>query len=303
VARYRLRLLLQEFDLPPGETILGRSPECQVTIDDPLVSREHAKILVNGETVVFRDLGSRNGSKVNGQALRGEVELRDGDRLRIGNQEIVFSRVTAQKRAGRPTGSLRHCRSCQAPYTAEAPMCPNCGHVPGVEETLTGDAPIKTPINAPDKQQVWSIQLQLELLEKALSLQRIADAERTVARIAAAVDEWIAAGMEIDEKQLEPALQSITRFCNAKGDGQWLRWIFASLGRLQRLPSAALLAKMNELPPIVTEDAADQLEDTINMWERRRGELDATSRELLSTMADLRGRMSSGRMRPGARSS
>jgi hypothetical protein len=302
VARYRLRLLLQEFDLPPGETILGRSPECQVTIDDPLVSREHAKILVNDEHVVFRDLGSRNGSKVNGQPLRGEVELADGDRLRIGNQELVFTRVTAARRAGRPTGGLRHCRNCQAPYTAEAPICPNCGHVPGAEETLSGEISRRTPINSPDKQQLWSIELQLEVLAKALSLQRVADAERTVARIAAAIDEWIAAGMEIDEQQLEPALEGITSFCNIKGDGQWLRWIFGSLGRLQRLPSAALLAKIGELPAIVTEDAADQLDSTINMWEVRRGELDAAAREILSSMVDLRGRLSSGRMRPGARS-
>ncbi|MBK7396871.1 MAG: FHA domain-containing protein [Myxococcales bacterium] len=55
MARYRLRLLLQEFDLPQGETVLGRSPECQVTIDDPLVSREHAKIIVQDDTVVCRD--------------------------------------------------------------------------------------------------------------------------------------------------------------------------------------------------------------------------------------------------------
>ncbi len=301
MARYRLRLLLQEFDLPQGETILGRSPECQVTIDDPLVSREHAKILVNGERVVFRDLGSRNGSKVNGQALRGEVELKDGDRLRIGNQEIVFSSVVAPRRPGRPTGSLRHCRNCQSPYTAEAPMCPNCGHIPGAEETLPGDGPLPTPINSPDKQQMWSIQLQLELLEKALSLMRIADAERVVARMAAAVDEWIAAGMEVDETQLEPALTAITRFCGAKGDGQWLRWIFSSLGRMQRLPSAALVTQIGELPPIVAEDAADQLEETVMMWERRRGELDVGAREVLGAMVDLRDRLSTKRVRPGAR--
>ena len=49
MARYRLRFLLQEFDLPRGTTLIGRSSECQVTIEDPLVSRQHARILIDGD--------------------------------------------------------------------------------------------------------------------------------------------------------------------------------------------------------------------------------------------------------------
>src|SRR5687767_6926407 len=49
VARYRLRFLLQEFDLPRGATILGRSSDCHVTIEDPLVSRHHARIVLEGD--------------------------------------------------------------------------------------------------------------------------------------------------------------------------------------------------------------------------------------------------------------
>ena len=58
MARYRLRFLLQEFDLPRGATILGRSSDCHVTIEDPLVSRQHARIMVRGEEATLEDLGS-----------------------------------------------------------------------------------------------------------------------------------------------------------------------------------------------------------------------------------------------------
>ena len=71
MARYRLRFLLQEFDLPRGATILGRSSDCHVTIEDPLVSRHHARIVLEGDRAVVYDLNSRNGVKVNGAAGEG----------------------------------------------------------------------------------------------------------------------------------------------------------------------------------------------------------------------------------------
>ena len=49
VARYRLRFLLQEFDLPRGITVIGRSLDCNLTIEDPLVSRQHARIVVDDD--------------------------------------------------------------------------------------------------------------------------------------------------------------------------------------------------------------------------------------------------------------
>src|SRR5436853_6009735 len=81
VARYRLRFLLQEFDLPRGATILRRSSDCHVTIEDPLVSRHHARIVLEGDRAVLYDLNSRNGVKVNGQAIKEPTELTDSDRL------------------------------------------------------------------------------------------------------------------------------------------------------------------------------------------------------------------------------
>ena len=66
MARYRLRFLLQEFDLPRGATLIGRSSDCHVTIEDPLVSRQHARIVIDGDDATLQDLGSRNGVKLNG---------------------------------------------------------------------------------------------------------------------------------------------------------------------------------------------------------------------------------------------
>src|SRR5262245_57686826 len=93
VTRYRLRFLLQEIDLAPGETLIGRSASCHVTIEDPLVSRQHARIRINGDVATIEDLGSRNGLQINGRGTRGISQLSEGDRVRIGTQELVFCTV------------------------------------------------------------------------------------------------------------------------------------------------------------------------------------------------------------------
>ena len=84
MARYRLRFLLQEFDLPRETTLIGRSSDCHVTIEDPLVSRQHARIVIDDDGAKCEDLGSRNGVKINGVIARGFMPLKDGDRLCIG---------------------------------------------------------------------------------------------------------------------------------------------------------------------------------------------------------------------------
>lgn len=286
MARYRLRLLLQEFDLPPGETLLGRSPECHVTIDDPLVSREHAKILFEGDKVILRDLGSRNGLKVNGNRLVGEVALEDGDRIRIGNQEIVFSRVTVPRRPGRPTGSLRHCRKCQTPYMAEAPLCPNCGYSPGSDDTLSGVA----PVNNLDRES-WSLQMQVELLDKALSLQRQPDADRVLARIAVAVDERMTAGMPLDRAQLDPAYAGAVRLSAAQGDTQWIRWLLSTAQRTGHPPGPAIVAQIAQLPTVLIDGALRHLEEAVTVLTERREALDDDEKLALEGLVSLRARV------------
>jgi len=128
-ARYRLRFLLQEFDLAFGDTLVGRGYDCHITIYDPSISRHHARIVVDNERAMMEDLGSRNGCRINGNPLKELTELADGDRIRIGTQELVFSEVREQSQVHhhRKTGSLCYCGACSAAYAQEMDACPHCG--------------------------------------------------------------------------------------------------------------------------------------------------------------------------------
>jgi len=93
---FRLRHLQHDFELGLGEFAIGRSPECQLSLDDPLVSRKHALLVVSPESVLIKDLGSRNGVVVNGTKIDTSRVLLDGDRIVIGSQEMtIMSRPAA----------------------------------------------------------------------------------------------------------------------------------------------------------------------------------------------------------------
>ena len=85
--------MLQEIDLPHGETVLGRSADANLTIEDPLVSRLHARIVIDEAGARVEDLESRNGVRVNGVIIRMPTRLSDGDRLRLGTQDLIFCKV------------------------------------------------------------------------------------------------------------------------------------------------------------------------------------------------------------------
>jgi hypothetical protein len=68
---------------------IGRLPECAVALDDPNVSRRHAQVRYDGSNVIVVDLGSTNGTKVNGVAVR-EHKLSPGDRITIGTTTLRF---------------------------------------------------------------------------------------------------------------------------------------------------------------------------------------------------------------------
>jgi predicted component of type VI protein secretion system len=65
-------------------SVLGRAPECDYQIPNPLVSRRHCYFFERDDEIVMRDLGSRNGTHINGESVVGEKPVRDGDRIDIG---------------------------------------------------------------------------------------------------------------------------------------------------------------------------------------------------------------------------
>lgn len=90
--RSPLRLVLPEaeIELRPGENRIGRARDCRVRLDYSSVSRYHARILVADETATIEDLGSKNGTRVGGVAIRSPRRLADGDTIAVGSISMLF---------------------------------------------------------------------------------------------------------------------------------------------------------------------------------------------------------------------
>ena len=79
----------QSFQPGEGKTLIGRSPDCNVFLDDVTVSRRHAELVRDGETFSIRDLGSLNGTYVNRKRIESVI-LEDDDELQIGKYRLTF---------------------------------------------------------------------------------------------------------------------------------------------------------------------------------------------------------------------
>ncbi|MCI0697156.1 FHA domain-containing protein [candidate division KSB1 bacterium] len=80
------------FSLKPGENLIGRSPECEIIINDPSISRRHAALTVQSGRVFLKDLGSKNHTFVDKQAVGTEMEILSGTCLSFGKVEAQLIR-------------------------------------------------------------------------------------------------------------------------------------------------------------------------------------------------------------------
>lgn len=83
----------QVYPLEEDEVLIGRDPACEITLEDRTLSRQHAKILINGDNLTIEDLGSVNGVLVNGVKV-SSGELKIDDRLTLGNIELHLRPAT-----------------------------------------------------------------------------------------------------------------------------------------------------------------------------------------------------------------
>jgi len=246
LARYRLRFLLHEMDLHPGELVIGRSATCGLTIDDPLVSRSHARILVGEDGCAIEDAGSRNGIRVNGRTISGRTKLEDGARFRVGTQELMFRIVedaAVHPHRRRSTGFMIHCTSCGLPYATDAPQCPNCGKEQRVEE----EEPTTTT------EQAWSIELLAETLHRAQVLGRQQDIERLLIQARGVLE---TTSVTVDRRRLDQLAAGAVRFAAETNKVEWARWALGLFSKRGIVPNVELGAQLSSLPPSTRETLA-----------------------------------------------
>lgn len=83
------------YSLTGEEAVIGRHPDCQIQLDSNMVSRRHARVFRDGGKLLVEDLGSGNGTFVNGGRIAAATPLRNGDRVKVGPVLLRFEDETA----------------------------------------------------------------------------------------------------------------------------------------------------------------------------------------------------------------
>jgi hypothetical protein len=146
----RIEYLGNSIELPFGETVVGRDTTCALRFNDPAVSRKHLRFIRREEEVFVEDLGSSNGTQLNGRKMAGALRLVDGDKVTFGSRELTIH-VTESDLDDRSTLLIKGVKSVD-----ELPnklMLKNFGS-PEIKSPKTRTAPIAivTPFQVPAAQ-------------------------------------------------------------------------------------------------------------------------------------------------------
>ena len=238
--RYRLRFHLQEVDLAGDEVVVGRGSMGHVTIDDPMLSRRHIRFDLSGSEPTLEDLHSRNGTQLNERPLVGRATLKDGARIRIGTQELVFLVPNAAKKNHRTTCGLTFCTACAVPYPSASAQCPHCGAIPTEQGVSTSVRDVAAS--------GWTFHLLSQVVDRAMDQGRLADAERMMSRGVSELEEQLEEGVEVEPSRILAVAECAARLGCALRSGRWLEIGARLYGRAGEPPSLEVLALVDELP-------------------------------------------------------
>jgi pSer/pThr/pTyr-binding forkhead associated (FHA) protein len=232
--RFRLRYQHHDIALSDGQFVVGRSAGCQLSLDDPLVSRRHAMLVVAQNVVTVEDLESRNGVLVNGQRIPGKTPVQPGDKILIGSQEIVLLRGrenSMRETASLPgRGTLPKLNIVPELLATGEPTVP-----PGQpRDELTGEA----EGDSTTVRRVTAFKLLGGVAEKALAMGRADEAERLLSGPLGDIVEASRNGKPVSPWLVDVAGRLAAKLATSTAKGTWADYVI-ELYQAQGRPCAA----------------------------------------------------------------
>jgi predicted component of type VI protein secretion system len=229
--RWRLRYLQHDLELTEGQFAVGRNATCQLSLDDPLVSRRHALLIVTDDGVTIEDLGSRNGVLVNGKRIAGRVGLAVGDRILIGAQELTL--LQGKAITSRDHQSTQgNVANMTLPKMTPALRVP--ADVPSTASSMPPGDASGADVDPSMVRRSDAFKLLGGVAEKALALGRAVEAERLLASPLADVIEASRAGRKLPPALVDQAAKFSSKLATSTGKGAWADYVielYAAQGR------------------------------------------------------------------------
>jgi FHA domain-containing protein len=245
---FRLRYLAHDLELAVGEFVIGRSTECQLSLDDPLVSRRHAVIRISRDAVSVQDLGSRNGVLVNAVKIDGERTVAAGDKISIGSQEMLLLSAEEHPHLPRVNDDVyrRATQTLGAAYVVDLrnAMDANSNALLGNAASAAPAERISDPPTADVSRSRQSFQLLGGVADKALAMGRADDAERILQALLLDVITRARDGQTIEPAMAESAAKYAARLGGATTRGTWVDYVFELYKRQKKTIPAAVIDEL-----------------------------------------------------------
>lgn len=257
---YRLRCKGTEYELPEGDFVIGRTHGCRLALDDHRISRQHAVIRTQQPLLRIEDLGSRNGTFVNGRRIEGVHSLGHLDRIGIGSYEIVVLGTTAGR--------------------IEAPAPPSLQEV----ETR-GARPALGP----------AFHVVADVARRALAAGRMEEAERVLAVHLQAMLAAAAEGARVPIENLERATELALQAAAERNQAHWITWIFRVHGAMGRVPSREAVERLYDIARNVPAMDPRSLHEYLKVLHATASELSPAQRFEVRRLESLAGLLGGAR--------
>jgi predicted component of type VI protein secretion system len=285
---FRLRYLQHDLELTDGQFAVGRNASCQLSLDDPLVSRRHAILSVTKDGVSVEDLKSRNGVLVNGKRIEEATSLRPGDKILIGSQEMMLvetrlgggtAHITS---GGLPKMTLSKLEAAMAAPEEQSSVSFSGISIPSSSSSVVDFDPEPSMLRRVDGFRVLG-----GVAEKALAMGRADEAERLLASALADVIEACRAGRKIPMSLAEQAGRFSARLATATGKGAWADYVvelYSSQGR--PAPAPVIDELYNAFRKVTSVDVV-KLRDYLEMLRGKLTKLGPADRFLFQRLEGL----------------
>ncbi len=242
-------------ELRGGQLLIGRSAMCRLVLDDPLVSRQHAEFRQVGDAIFLFDLKSVNGVFVNGKRVEQKQEIRPGDKVLIGEQEMTLVARSFDKETKPHVPSRRRFIETLHASDVDADMAKGAvgaqGEVKSSATSPTGDnpAPEVRPNGSETKSEMKdeltfqgeALELLTGVADKVLALGRGDEAERILGAYMANLLDAARAGAMVGPKTGDKAAIYAVKLASVTSKGSWIDYAITLFSMLKRpLPGSVV---------------------------------------------------------------
>ena len=257
--RFWLEYEGQNVELRRGTLVVGRSSGCHLVLEDNMVSRRHAELIVTDDTVTVKDLGSVNGLYVNARRVEGSQRLKEGDSLQIGQREFLVRAVVRES----------------LPASSDPRL---------MAETLHGDSESASE----DNTHVGDVFDVLgSVADKVLALDRGEEAERILSAVLQSILREAKEGREVSLAIAERAAGYAVRIAFATARPAWLDYVIELYSSLRRVLPAKIVDQLYDVVRRARGMSVSSLRAYVAMLEEQQTTLGPADRFVLQRIAGL----------------